>query len=131
MGLKPYFTGVELGFHKSINSKYNIMKNRFFLFSSLLITLSFISMGCSQPSPTTSTSSADDVLETKECFDCDLTGKNFAGVDLVGARLNGSNLSGVNLAGANLSGALLDGVDLSGANLTDANLTAVALANAN
>ncbi len=73
------------------------------------------------------------LLNTKNCENCDLTnaglvmanltGANLAGANLVGANLSRANLTGANLSGANLSGASLYGANLSGANLSGANLT--------
>ncbi|CDN11206.1 Pentapeptide repeat family protein [Richelia intracellularis] len=73
------------------------------------------------------------LLATKECEGCDLSGAglvmadlsgaNLRGANLTGANLSSSNLSGANLQGANLSGSSLFGVNLSGANLCEVNLT--------
>ncbi|MFM2428832.1 MAG: hypothetical protein RLZZ511_45 [Cyanobacteriota bacterium] len=52
----------------------------------------------------------------------DLTGANLAGANLVGAGLSGANLAGANLRGANLSGVDLRDAYLVGADLTDAKL---------
>jgi uncharacterized protein YjbI with pentapeptide repeats len=65
------------------------------------------------------------LLATKQCQNCDLTG-----VGLVFSRLPGANLTGANLAGANLSQANLVGADLTGANLAGANLAGANLAGA-
>lgn len=67
------------------------------------------------------------LLATKKCVGCDLTGAGLVlaslpGADLSNANLAGANLSQANLAGANLAGANLVGVTLSGANLAGANL---------
>jgi Pentapeptide repeats (8 copies) len=68
------------------------------------------------------------LLSTKKCPQCDLSGAglimiNLSGADLTGANLTGANLSRSNLTGANLTGANLSGATLFGANLTGANLT--------
>ncbi|GFE69803.1 pentapeptide repeat-containing protein [Chroococcus sp. FPU101] len=68
------------------------------------------------------------LLSTKQCPKCDLSGSglvmaNLAGADLSGANLSGANLSQANLSGANLSGANLNGASLHGANLSGANFT--------
>lgn len=73
------------------------------------------------------------LLATRQCSQCDLSGAglvlaNLTGADLRGANLSGANLSranlsGADLTGANLSGTSLYGVNLSGANLTGANLS--------
>jgi tetratricopeptide (TPR) repeat protein len=75
------------------------------------------------------------LLATKQCPGCDLTGAGLvlaqlSGADLSQANLAGANLSQANLAGANLSGANLSGVTLAGANLTGANLAGANLAGA-
>jgi uncharacterized protein YjbI with pentapeptide repeats len=57
------------------------------------------------------------LLATKKCQNCDLSGAG-----LVMADLSGADLSGANLALANLSRANLTGADLRGANLTSASL---------
>ena len=73
------------------------------------------------------------LLQTKVCQNCDLTGADLKDALLVGADLRGANLSkanldgallvAVNLASANLSDGSLQHVDLSGANLRGANLS--------
>jgi uncharacterized protein YjbI with pentapeptide repeats len=72
------------------------------------------------------------LLATKKCSLCDLSGAglvmaNLSGANLVGANLAGANLAGANLAGANLSGANLAGTSFNGANLTGANLAGAVL----
>lgn len=72
------------------------------------------------------------LLSTRQCQGCELSGvglvlANLAGANLAGANLAGANLSRANLAGANLMGANLAGVSLYGANLTGANLTGALL----
>lgn len=72
------------------------------------------------------------LLSTRQCQNCDLSGAglvlaNLAGADLKGANLVGANLSRANLVGADLSGANLSGASLFGANLSGANLTAANL----
>jgi uncharacterized protein YjbI with pentapeptide repeats len=67
------------------------------------------------------------LLSTKKCSACDLTGAGLVlaklpGADLSRANLAGANLSQANLTGANLSGANLVGVSFAGANLMGANL---------
>jgi uncharacterized protein YjbI with pentapeptide repeats len=63
------------------------------------------------------------LLATKNCQNCDLTGAGLVMADLSGADLTGANLSGANLSRANLSGADLRGANLSGAGLFGANLS--------
>mgnify|MGYP003337017446 FL=1 len=92
------------------------------------------------------------LLATKQCDRCDLSGSglvmsnlagarlsqanlvnanlsqaNLSGADLSGANLTGASLHGANLMGANLSGAILNGTDLREAYLTNANLSGTAL----
>jgi tetratricopeptide (TPR) repeat protein len=62
------------------------------------------------------------LLATKQCERCDLSGEGLVLADLSGANLRGANLSGANLSRANLSGADLSGANLSGASLYGANL---------
>ncbi len=62
------------------------------------------------------------LLDTKECFGCNLIGANFTN-----ANLNFANLTNANLSGANLSGAILIGANLSNANLTNTNLNGAKL----
>ncbi|HBE19674.1 MAG TPA: hypothetical protein DEG17_14390 [Cyanobacteria bacterium UBA11149] len=87
------------------------------------------------------------LLSTKACAKCNLTGAglvvadlgganlsgadlsranlsraNLMGADLTQANLTGASLNGANLAGANLSGAILDGTDLRDAYLVNAQL---------
>ena len=73
------------------------------------------------------------LLSTRQCPDCELSGAglvlaNLAGANLKGANLAGANLSRANLAGADLTGANLAGTSLFGANLTGANLSGANLA---
>jgi uncharacterized protein YjbI with pentapeptide repeats len=55
------------------------------------------------------------LLQTKECVECDLYQANLQDADLSGANLVGANLIGANLIGADLRGAYLRGADLRGA----------------
>lgn len=66
------------------------------------------------------------LLETRECVQCDLRSAN-----LVGQYLNSVNLEGANLQGANLQGAKLGGAYLVGTNLNQANLKTAYLSGAN
>jgi uncharacterized protein YjbI with pentapeptide repeats len=68
------------------------------------------------------------LIGTKQCNQCDLSGANLSNMDLskaqlVGANLNMANLSNTNLSGANLTKASVVGANLSGANLRQTNLT--------
>lgn len=64
----------------------------------------------------------DELLDTGECFQCDLAGFDLSGKGLKEADLEQADLSGANLRGANLRGANLRGANLRGANLSDADL---------
>ncbi|HAC63048.1 MAG TPA: low-complexity protein [Cyanothece sp. UBA12306] len=70
------------------------------------------------------------LLSTKQCPLCDLTGAGLVMVDLSGAKLIGANLAGANLSQANLTGADLSGANLTGASLYGANLTGANLSSA-
>ncbi|WP_341526804.1 pentapeptide repeat-containing protein [Nostoc sp. UHCC 0302] len=71
------------------------------------------------------------LLATKQCQNCDLTGAGLVLADLSGANLSGANLTGANLSRANLSGADLRGANLSGAGLFGVNLSEAKLSGAN
>lgn len=86
-----------------------------------------IAMGTAHPSIAEDLNHVQQLLSTKKCPGCDLTGAGLVlaklpGADLSQANLTGANLSQANLTGANLSGANLVGVSLSGTNLLGANL---------
>ena len=59
----------------------------------------------------------DQLLETKECAEC-----NLRGARLAGAELNGANLQSADLSQSNLRGVKLSGADLLTANLAEADL---------
>lgn len=67
------------------------------------------------------------LLATKHCENCDLSGEGLVMANLRSANLRGANLSGCNLSRANLSGADLGGANLSGASLYGANLSGTKL----
>jgi uncharacterized protein YjbI with pentapeptide repeats len=71
------------------------------------------------------------LLATKNCQQCDLSGVGLVQTDLSGAKLDRANLVGANLSGANLSGADLRGANLMGASLNGANLMGADLRGAN
>jgi uncharacterized protein YjbI with pentapeptide repeats len=71
------------------------------------------------------------LLSSKDCIQCDLSGSGLVMANLSGAQLRGANLTQANLSRANLSGADLSGADLSGASLYGANLTGANLTGAN
>ncbi len=71
------------------------------------------------------------LLATKQCANCDLSGAGLVMSDLAGADLRGANLSGANLSRANLSGADLRDANLSGAGLFGANLSGAKISRVN
>ena len=71
------------------------------------------------------------LLSTKNCQQCDLTGAGLVMNDLAGAKLNQANLVGANLSRTNLTGADLRGANLTGASLYGANLMGADLRGAN
>ncbi len=71
------------------------------------------------------------LLSTKNCEKCDLSGVGLVMNDLSGAKLNQANLVGANLSRTNLMGADLRGANLAGASLFGANLTGADLRGAN
>jgi len=71
------------------------------------------------------------LLATKQCQNCDLTGAGLVMADLSGANLSGANLTSANLSRANLSGADLRGANLSGASLFGVNLSEAKFSGAN
>ncbi|MEC4983320.1 MAG: pentapeptide repeat-containing protein [Oscillatoria sp. PMC 1068.18] len=71
------------------------------------------------------------LLSSKSCPQCELSGAGLVMANLSGADLRGANLSRANLSRADLSGANLMGVDLSGASLNGANLAGAILIGAN
>lgn len=62
------------------------------------------------------------LLETKQCPECNLSNVNLKGMDLQGFNLQGANLEGANLSGAKLANANLKNANLNKANLTGADL---------
>lgn len=71
------------------------------------------------------------LLSSKNCVSCDLTGSGLVNANLSGANLSRANLSNANLSQANLAGADLTGANLTGASLNGANLTGANLTNTN
>jgi uncharacterized protein YjbI with pentapeptide repeats len=69
------------------------------------------------------TAQRQQLLDTKTCVRCDLSGVDLAGADLAGANLEGASLEGADLTGVNLSGAYLVGADFNNANLASADLS--------
>ena len=62
------------------------------------------------------------LLETKQCPECNLSNVNLKGMDLQGFNLQGANLEGANLSGAKLANANLKNANLNKANLTGSDL---------
>jgi tetratricopeptide (TPR) repeat protein len=89
-----------------------------------IITATFIltTLGGFIPVQAENLSHLRQLLSTKQCPSCDLSGSGLVTTNLAGANLSGANLSGANLSQANLSGANLSGANLSGASLHGANL---------
>jgi uncharacterized protein YjbI with pentapeptide repeats len=71
------------------------------------------------------------LLASKSCQACDLSGAGLVMANLTGANLTGANLTGANLSRANLTGADLRGANLTGASLFGANLSNAKLDGAN
>jgi uncharacterized protein YjbI with pentapeptide repeats len=71
------------------------------------------------------------LLQTKQCPNCDLSGAGLVMANLSGANLKGANLTGVNLSRANLSGADLRNANLTSAGLFGVNLSGAQLGGAN
>jgi uncharacterized protein YjbI with pentapeptide repeats len=96
------------------------------------LAVCLLSLGLVLPARAENPAHIQQLLATKKCAGCDLTGAGLVlaklpGADLVNANLVGANLSQANLAGANLKSANLAGVNLAGANLQGANLQGVNL----
>jgi uncharacterized protein YjbI with pentapeptide repeats len=70
------------------------------------------------------------LITTKACQGCDLSGAGLVYANLSGAQINQANLSQINLSRANLSGTNLSGSNLAGAVLFSANLTGANLSGA-
>ncbi|MDJ0706039.1 MAG: pentapeptide repeat-containing protein [Leptolyngbyaceae cyanobacterium MO_188.B28] len=67
------------------------------------------------------------LLETKACVGCDLTGADLRDADLEDANLEGADLQNAYLTDADLEDAYLVGANLAGATLTDADLSGARL----
>jgi tetratricopeptide (TPR) repeat protein len=93
----------------------------------ILATLALLTTICLATPTSANSEDTRQLLATKECQNCELSGvglvlTNLSGVNLSGANLSGANLSRANLSGADLSNANLNGASLFGANLSGANL---------
>ena len=101
------------------------MKSPILVASALLTTISL-----AEPALSANSEHIRQLLATKQCQDCDLSGAGLVLANLSGANLRGANLSGANLSRANLSGADLTGANLNGSSLFGANLSGVKLSQA-
>lgn len=111
------------------------MKLRMLAAATLLSALAPIS-----PASAENIQHTQQLLSTRQCPNCDLsgsglvlanlTGANLKGADLSRANLSRADLRGADLSGANLSGSSLFGVNLTGANLQGANLSGADLRSA-
>ncbi|MEA5534721.1 pentapeptide repeat-containing protein [Crocosphaera sp. XPORK-15E] len=96
----------------------------------LSLTSLLTAVGLSFPVQAENFNHLNQLLSTKQCQLCDLSGSGLVMADLSGASLIGANLAGANLSQANLAGADLRGANLSGASLYGANLTGANLSSA-
>lgn len=94
------------------------MKTQILATATFFATISF-----SQTTQAANPEQIRQLLASKRCQNCDLTGAGLVMADLSGADLSGANLAGANLSRANLSGANLSHTNLSGAVLFGVNLT--------
>lgn len=97
------------------------------LSSALLLTSLFLATPTRAENP----EHVRQLLKTKECQDCDLSGADLSGADLTFAILVGADLRGANLRGANLSHADLTRANLNRTDFSQANLNQAYLNNAN
>ncbi len=96
------------------------------IFTTALLIASFAGVANAENS-----SQLRQLLSTKNCSECDLSGAGLVMSDLAGAKLERANLAGANLSQTNLMGADLRGANLAGASLNSANLTGADLRGAN
>ncbi len=98
------------------------------LFTAISISaIAFINAPCASAENLQDT---QQLLSTKACPNCNLTGAGLVIVDLAGANLSGADLSRANLSRANLMGADLTQANLTGASLNGANLAGANLSGA-
>ena len=76
------------------------------------------------------TSTLETLISTRRCIGCDLRGtalnfRDFAGVDLTGAKLQNSDMTGSNFVGAELTATNVKNADMTRANFSKADLTVV------
>ncbi|MUG97412.1 hypothetical protein F7734_35845 [Scytonema sp. UIC 10036] len=99
--------------------------------SQILATTAFLTiLSLSQTAQAANPEHIRQLLASKKCSGCDLSGAGLVMADLSGADLNGANLVGANLSRANLIGADLRNANLSGASFFGANLSAAKLTGA-
>jgi tetratricopeptide (TPR) repeat protein len=104
--------------------------------NTILTAAAFLTlMSLSQTAQAANPEHVKQLLASKQCQNCDLTGAGLVIADLSGADLSGANLAGANLSRANLTnadlrGANLSGTGLFGANLSNANLNGATLVGA-
>ncbi|NJM73762.1 MAG: pentapeptide repeat-containing protein [Scytonema sp. RU_4_4] len=100
--------------------------------SQILATATFLTLiSLNQSAQAANIEHVKQLLASKQCQNCDLTGAGLVMADLSGADLSGANLAGANLSRANLSGVDLRGANLSGVSLFGANLSGANLSGAN
>ena len=75
--------------------------------------------GKSGRNATTITVPIQQLLETKQCEGCNLSGANLSSYNLIGANLSNANLSNADMFGANLSNVNISNANLSGARMPD------------
>lgn len=95
-----------------------------------IATTALLTTICISPALSENVEQTRQLMATKQCLACDLSGSGLVMANLSGANLNGANLSGANLSRANLSGADLSGANLSGASLYGANLSGTKMSGA-
>jgi uncharacterized protein YjbI with pentapeptide repeats len=92
-------------------------------FSKLLILTLLTTFSLSAAANAEDLEQTQQLLTTRQCSRCDLSGSGLVFANLSGATLDGANLSTANLNRANLSNANLRGANLAGAVLFNANLS--------
>lgn len=96
------------------------MKFKNLLTAALSIAVIFTAVKYIQAS--TQQNQVKQLLETKQCPECNFSNANLKGLDLQGFNLQGANLEGANLSGTKLANANLKNANLNKANLTGADL---------
>ena len=90
---------------------FNEKKSSLKLIESWALALVLVSIGsvtmAATPSYACSQSDVYQLLNTKECMECDLSDVDLSDGNLSSANLSATNLNGVNLSGANLIGTKL------------------------